>query len=224
MGQRVRRRHEVAPQAACGAGTPRPQPSRPRGPPPQRPTSVRQHRRGSYPHEPSPTDHQRADPRRHPQRASWARRHAVDVLQRWRFPDEGIEVARLLVSELATNAIQHARPAKTSGAASHSVGIGTIVLMLWPTDGGIVLAVSDPDPRPPTPRAHDTSATGGRGLALVQTMASRWGCSPTQPHPGKIVWAEVPACPDGALGEPCFGGRQAAPMLIGRALTNLREL
>ncbi|MFE7598735.1 ATP-binding protein [Streptomyces sp. NPDC057494] len=159
-----------------------------------------------------------------PNAVAWARRHTVDILQRWRFPDEGIEVARLLVSELATNAIRHAHPTKTAAAAADSAGIGTIVLMLWPSDGGIILAVSDPDPRPPAPRASDASATGGRGLVLIQTMANRWGYSPTQPHPGKIVWAEVPARPSSALGEQGFGGRQAAPILIGRVLTGLREL
>ncbi|WP_175408580.1 anti-sigma regulatory factor [Streptomyces sp. TRM64462] len=159
-----------------------------------------------------------------PNAVAWARRHTVDILQRWRFPDEGIEVARLLISELATNAIRHARPMKASETAAESADLGTIVLMLWPTDGGIVLAVSDPDPRPPTPRAHDASATGGRGLVLIQTMANRWGYSPAHPHSGKIVWAEVPARPSSALGEPGFGGRQAAPMLIGRVLTGLREL
>ncbi|WP_371872767.1 ATP-binding protein [Streptomyces pacificus] len=72
-----------------------------------------------------------------PNAVAWARRHTVDILQRWRFPDEGIEVARLIVSELATNAIRHAHPTKTSEAAADSAGIGTIVLMLWPSDGGI---------------------------------------------------------------------------------------
>ncbi|WP_435238396.1 ATP-binding protein [Streptomyces sp. YPW6] len=138
---------------------------------------------------------------------AWARRHTVDILQRWRFPAEGIEVARFLVSELATDAIQHARPTKTSEASAHSTSIGTITLTLWPTDGGIILAVSDPAPRPPAPRPSDASSTGGRGLALIQTMANRWGYSPTQPYPGKIVWAEVPARPSSALGEPGSGGR-----------------
>lgn len=45
-----------------------------------------------------------------PNAVAWARRHTVDILQRWRFPAEGIDVARLLVAELATNAIQPARP------------------------------------------------------------------------------------------------------------------
>ncbi|MFE8912976.1 ATP-binding protein [Streptomyces globisporus] len=160
-----------------------------------------------------------------PNAVAWARRHTVDILQRWRFPTEGIEVARLVISELATNAIQHAEPTgKSVPTAAGSTGVGTIALRLWPTDDGIILAVSDPDPRPPAPRAHDASASGGRGLVLIQAMANRWGYSPTQPHPGKIVWAEIPARPNSALGEPGFGERQAAPMLIGRVLTGLREL
>ncbi|WSD11449.1 ATP-binding protein [Streptomyces hirsutus] len=159
-----------------------------------------------------------------PNAVAWARRHTVDVLQRWRFPDERIEVARLLVSELATNAIQHAQPTEPSETATEYAGLGTIALRLWPIDGGIILAVSDPDPRQPVPRAHDASASGGRGLGLIQAMTNRWGYFPTQPRSGKIVWAEVPARPHSALGEPGFDGRQAAPMLIGRVLTGLHEL
>ncbi|MFJ4337313.1 ATP-binding protein [Streptomyces sp. NPDC088915] len=155
-----------------------------------------------------------------PSAVAWARRHTVDILQRWRFPDEGIEVARLLVSELTTNAIRHAQLSETP----ESAGPGTILLKLWPIEGGIILAVSDPDPRPPTPCAHDTSATGGRGLVLVETMANRWGYSPTQTYPGKIVWAEVPARPSTAPVESATGGRQATSMLIGEILTGLREL
>ncbi|WP_324783087.1 ATP-binding protein [Streptomyces sp. H51] len=155
-----------------------------------------------------------------PNAVAWARRHTVDILQRWHFPNEGIEVARLLVSELATNAITHAQPTDTS----ESTDLGTIRLMLWPIDYGVILAISDPDPRPPAPRPHDASAGGGRGLVLIQAMASRWGYSPTQPYPGKVVWAEVPARPRSTLAEPGSGGQQAAPMLIGRVLTGLREL
>ncbi|MFL4905233.1 hypothetical protein ACJ6WF_19085 [Streptomyces sp. MMS24-I2-30] len=35
-----------------------------------------------------------------PNAVAWARRHTVDVLQRWHFPTESTEVARLLISEL----------------------------------------------------------------------------------------------------------------------------
>ncbi|MFC8273553.1 ATP-binding protein [Streptomyces sp. NPDC057271] len=157
-----------------------------------------------------------------PNAVAWARRHTVDILQRWRFPAEGIEVARLLVSELATNAIQHARLAEIAETAAESASIGTILLRLWPTDGGIILAVSDPDPRPPVPRADDARATGGRGLVLIQAMANRWGYFPTQPLTGKVVWAEVPSHPRAALRE--SGGPEITPLVMGRALVALRDL
>ncbi|MGW3556416.1 ATP-binding protein [Streptomyces sp. NPDC000963] len=160
-----------------------------------------------------------------PNAVAWARRHTVDILQRWRFPDEGIEVARLLVSELATNAIQHARPAVSSATTSaESAGPGTIVLRLWPTDSGVLISVSDHDPRPPTPRAGDSSATGGRGLVLTEAMANRWGYYPTQLHPGKIVWAEVPTRPRATLSEPGASGPEITPLMMGQVLTALRDL
>ncbi|WP_236241786.1 ATP-binding protein [Streptomyces sp. CC228A] len=160
-----------------------------------------------------------------PNAVAWARRHTVDILQRWRFPPDGTEVARLLISELATNAIPHARPTETSETATaESAGPGTIVVRLWPTEGGIVLAVSAPAPQPPVPRADDASATGGRGLLLVQAMATRWGYYQPRPRSGKTVWAEVPPRPKPGLGGPDAGGHRAAPILIGRVLTGLREL
>ncbi|WP_327334123.1 hypothetical protein [Streptomyces anulatus] len=62
---------------------------------------------------------------------AWARRHNVDTLQRRRFPAESIEIARLLVSELATNAIQHdGLPMSTTAANAGTAPLGTIVLRL----------------------------------------------------------------------------------------------
>ncbi|MCR8574593.1 ATP-binding protein [Streptomyces sp. Isolate_219] len=160
-----------------------------------------------------------------PNAVAWARRHTVDILQRWHFPAKGIEVARLLISELATNAIQHARPAAPSATTSiESVSPGTIVLRLWLTHCGVIISISDHDPRPPTPRASDSSATGGRGLLLTEAMANRWGYYPTQLHPGKIVWAEVPTHPTAALGEPGVGSPEITPLMMGQVLTALRDL
>ncbi|GAA3014901.1 hypothetical protein JCM13580A_36250 [Streptomyces drozdowiczii] len=126
------------------------------------------------------------------------------------------------MSELVTNAIQHARPVVPFDTASiASAGPGTIVLRLWPTDRGIVLSVSDRDPRPPTPRAGDDSATGGRGLLLTEAMANRWGYCPTQLHKGKIVWAEVPSRTSVVPSQPGSGSQENTPLLIGRVLMGL---
>ncbi|MFD9468058.1 ATP-binding protein [Streptomyces goshikiensis] len=163
-----------------------------------------------------------------PQRAqvsnavAWARRHTVDVLRSWRFPAEGTEVARLLISELATNAIRHARPPGT--AATEPAVPGTILLRLWPTSAGVVLLVGDNDPHLPTPRTPSDSATGGRGLLLTAAMASRWGYYSRHPHPGKFVWAEIPARPEGTLSDQLTARQETTPLLLGQVLTALREL
>ncbi|MFH9666205.1 ATP-binding protein [Streptomyces globisporus] len=159
-----------------------------------------------------------------PNAVAWARRHTVDLLQRWRFPAEGIEVARLLVSELATNAIQHAHPAIPATTSAEFAGPGTIVLRLWPTDRGVLIAVSDHDPRPPTPRAGDNNATGGRGLLLTAAMANRWGFCPHQSQLGKIVWAEVPTHPKATISESGVGDPEITTLVMGQVLTALRDL
>ncbi|MBT2425143.1 ATP-binding protein [Streptomyces sp. ISL-112] len=160
-----------------------------------------------------------------PNAVSWARRHTVDVLQRWRFPVESIEVARLLVSELTTNAIQHAcSDAPFVSASTEPAELGTVVLRLWPTGSGVVVSVSDSDPRPPRPRASDGSATGGRGLLLTEVMSSRWGYFHPKEHRGKIVWVEVPTQPRAGISEPGAGGPETTPLMMGRVLTALRDL
>ncbi|GAA2584374.1 hypothetical protein Stube_28980 [Streptomyces tubercidicus] len=112
----------------------------------------------------------------------------------------------------------------TATASAGHTTLGTIVLRLWPTDRGVLVAVSDRDPRPPAPRASDSNATGGRGLLLTQTMATRWGYYPEPPHPAKIVWAEVSTQPRDALSRPAAGGPEITPLVMGQVLTALREL
>ncbi|GAC1379883.1 MAG: hypothetical protein NVSMB48_04660 [Marmoricola sp.] len=82
----------------------------------------------------------------------------------------------LIVSELVTNAVQH--------------GDGDITMSLAPTDEGIRVAVHDYGDGRPEPRATDARSTRGRGLQLVQSLASVWGVSSTGDS-GKTVWAQV---------------------------------
>lgn len=86
--------------------------------------------------------------------------------------------AGLLVSELAANAVLHAR----SGFSVH----------LRPTlEGGVRVEVEDASPLPPVHTPHSASAMSGRGLDLVACTAVRWG---SHPHgDGKAVWFEVEA-------------------------------
>jgi anti-sigma regulatory factor (Ser/Thr protein kinase) len=83
--------------------------------------------------------------------------------------------AALLVSELVTNAVIHAR--------------SDVVLRLWRTDSGIRVEIAERDSQPVTARPVNPEALGGRGLYLVETLARDWGVRPAEP--GKTVWFEL---------------------------------
>ncbi|HEV2376882.1 MAG TPA: ATP-binding protein [Streptosporangiaceae bacterium] len=77
--------------------------------------------------------------------------------------------AQLLVSELVTNAIQHS-------SSGHPGGSVTIVVL--DVGGGIRVEVIDEGPGHSVPVVRGemfSSATSGRGLFLVQSMADDWG-------------------------------------------------
>jgi CheY-like chemotaxis protein len=107
-----------------------------------------------------------------------ARRFVQQTLSGW---SDGLPVedVSLMVSELVTNAVMHAR--------SHSqllLHLDQSVLRVEVHDwGGGVLVRRDPTPTQP----------GGRGLLIVQSLSQRWG---TQSHEGgKVVWFEIDAMP-----------------------------
>jgi anti-sigma regulatory factor (Ser/Thr protein kinase) len=95
------------------------------------------------------------------------------------------------VSEFAANAIAH--------TASGTAGGVFEVEVSRPADGRAMVAVTDAggpgvpsacDPHEPSLRDADELAEGGRGLALVAALASRWGHYPVDGG-GRTVWAEV---------------------------------
>jgi anti-sigma regulatory factor (Ser/Thr protein kinase) len=90
--------------------------------------------------------------------------------------------AALVVSELMSNAIRHARPLR-----------GALVEVTWALNGGSVeITVSDGGgatrPRAATP---SLSSLGGRGLAIVEHLSCRWGVSADDSR--TTVWAVLPA-------------------------------
>lgn len=80
--------------------------------------------------------------------------------------DSVAETAALLTSELATNAVRHAHT--------------PYAVVLTRTRGGARVDVLDQSDDNPVLRAHDLGATAGRGLALVASLASRWGATPPE--------------------------------------------
>ncbi|MDT0265424.1 SpoIIE family protein phosphatase [Streptomyces sp. DSM 44915] len=106
-----------------------------------------------------------------------ARRAVVRTLRDWGL-DELVDPAELLVSELVTNAVRHAR-----GPVEVRVVRGSSLL----------IEVTDPVPDPPHERTATPDDEGGRGLSIVSREARRWG---TRSGPaGKTVWFELPHGP-----------------------------
>ncbi len=88
-----------------------------------------------------------------------------------------IDDAVLLVSELASNAVLHAHTAMVVGAC-------------WtPSTGVLRVCVLDDDATEPALRHADATATSGRGLEIVDRVATRWGS--IQGAEGKSVWFEL---------------------------------
>lgn len=92
-----------------------------------------------------------------------------------------VDDVHLVVSELATNAIRHANTPFT--------------VRLEQVGQSLVLTVADGSPAPPVRLAADLLNTGGRGLAIVESVSGGWGINPTRPGTGKSVWASfaIPA-------------------------------
>lgn len=116
-----------------------------------------------------------------PRSAGRARALLREQLMAWMVEGEVAETAELLLSELVTNSIQHARV-----PSGREIGV-----RLARYDGKLRVEVADANNRHPEPRSAEADDESGRGLALVVALAERWGCCPRRHGIGKAVWAEL---------------------------------
>lgn len=121
-----------------------------------------------------------------PTSARDARRLITRTLRDWRL-DHLEDAAVLLVSEVVTNAVLHAR----SELAVEISRSGDVVRV----------SVADRSPATPLRRRSGLQASTGRGLGLLSVMATDWGTGPAEDPWRKDVWFELPVDP-GALPEP----------------------
>lgn len=106
---------------------------------------------------------------------SLARRFVRQLLAEWQVADETSGDVELALSEIITNAARHSED--------------TLDLRLTCTEDRVAFAVSDSSHRMPgVVTEADSDATSGRGLFLVEAVASRWGIE--SDGLGKTVWCE----------------------------------
>lgn len=87
------------------------------------------------------------------------------------------EVGVLLASELVTNAVVH--------------GEGPLRISIGRHGDTVRVEVSDAALAVPKVQPPDLARTHGRGMAIVESFASRWGAQPLPGGLGKVVWFEL---------------------------------
>ena len=105
-----------------------------------------------------------------------ARALVRDAVGAWGLDGLG-DTAALLTSEMATNAVLHAR--------------SSFLVEVRRTPQGMRVSVSDRSAGVPTPRRHGPTAGTGRGLAMVEQLATRWGSAGSTGSYAKTVWFEL---------------------------------
>ena len=116
---------------------------------------------------------------RHPAEAQKARRHVADVCGD--LPSNVLETAKLLTSELFTNALDHSE--------------GAITLSVVLESSGLRVEVTDHAAGAPVVREVDLEDEHGRGMLLVDSMAKAWGAGRYPRGRGKYVWFTLDTAP-----------------------------
>ena len=108
------------------------------------------------------------------------RRVAADLLRRG-VPQRVIDDSVLVVSEIVSNSLKHARP----------LGSGKVRVSWDVRDGLVEIEVADGGgPTRPYLQPPSLTALGGRGLSIVDRISGDWGVR--QEDDGTTVWAVLP--------------------------------
>lgn len=111
---------------------------------------------------------------------STIRRTLVTDLRARGLPDELVDEAEIVVSELVANGLRHARP----------LADGSIRVQ-WKVKGGVVEVEVTDGGGSTTPRPAPLSlwSSTGRGLRIVRSLAHEWGVA--EERNGRTVWASL---------------------------------
>jgi anti-sigma regulatory factor (Ser/Thr protein kinase) len=121
----------------------------------------------------------------HPTAPACARGHVRAVAHEWGLPGVA-DIAKLLVSELVTNAVRASDRLRIRADLAIVPVIG-----LWVVSDRIslVIHVWDGNDEMPVLRNSGPDDDSGRGLMLVDTLSKKWGAYRNEV--GKTVWARI---------------------------------
>jgi anti-sigma regulatory factor (Ser/Thr protein kinase) len=145
---------------------------------------------------------------RNPSSVAAARRFIQARAAAWSFPEPASQQLVLIGSELVTNAVLHARTELTLTLELHA--------------NRVRISVEDGSSAPATLRHYRADALTGRGLGVVAALSDNWGISAADD--GKVVWAELAANGDHALGAPSPPDLRQAPPAPAAAAPGARRL
>jgi anti-sigma regulatory factor (Ser/Thr protein kinase) len=114
-----------------------------------------------------------------------ARTHVRQLLWEWNHAELSQDVS-VVVSEIVTNAVMASSESRPA--------IAPVKVSLGSDSMCVLVSVADSSPPPPVRLNLAPDALGGRGLALVEALSTRWGWYPMQPATAaglvKVVWAD----------------------------------
>ncbi|MGV9312111.1 ATP-binding protein [Streptomyces sp. NPDC003691] len=110
-------------------------------------------------------------------RVSQMRRIGRAALRSWGLV-QAVDSAELIISELVTNAIENG----SGSSVGFSISYAGTTVRIEVADGS--------RSRPRVRRQADPYEEGGRGMVLIEHLASAWGTS----EDGTRTWCELPAC------------------------------
>ena len=120
-----------------------------------------------------------------------ARLHTRQLLWEWRLVVLA-ETVELLVSEIATNAVNASASAASGQAGGpRAGGLPVLQLFLASDRRDVLVQIWDSSRETPLRQEMAMEAESGRGLLLVEHLSAQWGCYLPEASAGKVVWAIV---------------------------------
>ncbi|MFC4607078.1 ATP-binding protein [Streptomyces maoxianensis] len=128
-----------------------------------------------------------------PRGARLARHLAGQRLDAWGIPydTDAHDALTLIVAELAANAVQHGRVPGRDFHLALALASATATVRIEVTDTRTECL--------PALAAPADDRDCGRGLLLVECLATRWDWHPRADGPGKTVWAEYVLPPEAGV-------------------------